>query len=126
VEAIAQAADDRLRPGGGAAFALGGGDTDRAALVQETTITDPQEAAVLLPRILQAVQERLDVALCTIVLVPARVVPKTSSGKVRRLHTRELLTAGRLPVIAGFGDWTATAGQATTGSETDDGRQGAP
>ena len=104
VEVIGQAADGRLRPGCGAAFALGDDGVDRAALVQETTTTDPQQAAELLPRIRQAVQERLGVVLCTIVLVPAHVVPKTSSGKVRRLHTRELLTAGRLPVIAGFGD----------------------
>lgn len=105
VEAIGQAADDRLRAGCGAAFALGD-DTDRAALVQETTITDPQQAAELLPRIRQAVQERLDIVLRAIVLVPAHAVPKTSSGKVRRLHTRELLTTGRLPVIAGLGDRT--------------------
>lgn len=103
VEAIGQAADDRLRPGSGAAFALSGDGTDRAALVQETTITEPQQAAELLPRIRQAVQERLDIALHTIVLVPAHAVPKTSSGKVRRLHTRELLATGRLPVIAGLG-----------------------
>jgi len=107
VEAIGQAADVRLRPGCGAAFSLGGDGTDRAALVQETTATDPQQAAELLPRIQQAVQERLGVALCSIALVPAHTVPKTSSGKVRRLHTRELLTAGRLPVIAGFSDRTA-------------------
>jgi acyl-CoA synthetase (AMP-forming)/AMP-acid ligase II len=105
VESIGQAADGRLRPGCGAAFALDD-DTDRAALVQETTITDPQQAAELLPRIRQAVQERLGIVLRTIVLVPAHAVPKTSSGKVRRLHTRELLTTGRLPVIAGLGDRT--------------------
>jgi acyl-CoA synthetase (AMP-forming)/AMP-acid ligase II len=103
VEAIGQAADGRLRAGCGAAFALGD-DDERVALVQETTATDPQQAAELLPRIRQAVQERLGVVLCTIVLVPAHVVPKTSSGKVRRLHTRELLSAGRLPLIASFGD----------------------
>jgi acyl-CoA synthetase (AMP-forming)/AMP-acid ligase II len=105
VEAIGQATDGRLRPGCGAAFAVGD-DSDRAGLVQETTITDPQEAAELLPRIRQAVQERLGIVLHTIVLVPARTVPKTSSGKVRRLHTRELLTTGRLPVIAEIGDRT--------------------
>jgi len=105
VEAIGQAADGRLRRGCGAAFALGD-DTDQAALVQETTITDPRQAEELLPRIRQAVQERLDIVLRTIVLVPAHAVPKTSSGKVRRLHARELLTTGQLPVIAGLGDRT--------------------
>jgi acyl-CoA synthetase (AMP-forming)/AMP-acid ligase II len=104
VETIAQSADVLLRPGCGAAFALDCDGGDRAALVQETTATDPQQAAELLPRIRQAVQERLGVVLCTLVLVPAHVVPKTSSGKVRRLHTRELLAAGRLPAIAGFSD----------------------
>jgi len=105
VETIGQTVDGRLRPGCGAAFVLGD-DSDQAALVQETSITDPQEAAGLLPRIRQAVQERLGIALRTVVLVPAHAVPKTSSGKVRRLHTRELLTTGQLPVIAEVGDRT--------------------
>lgn len=104
LETIAQTVDSRLRPGCGAAFNLSTDDSVRVALVQETTLTDAAEAAGLLPRIRQDVLEREGVALSCIALVPARTVPKTSSGKVRRLNTRNLLIAGQLPTLAKFDD----------------------
>jgi len=104
LETIAQTVDSRLRPGCGAAFSLSDDDSVRVALVQETTLTDAAEALALLPRIRRAVLERGGVALSCIALVPARTVPKTSSGKVRRLSTRSLLMAGHLPTLARFDD----------------------
>ncbi len=104
LETIAQTVDGHLRPGCGAAFSLSDDDSARVALVQETTLTDAAEAVALLPRIRRAVLERGGVALSCIALVPARTVPKTSSGKVRRLSTRNLLMDGHLPTLARFDD----------------------
>jgi thioester reductase-like protein len=43
----------------------------------------------------------------TIAFVPPRVIPKTTSGKIRRAHTRQLWLDGKLPVHASWVNKTA-------------------
>jgi acyl-CoA synthetase (AMP-forming)/AMP-acid ligase II len=100
VEEAAQAADARLRAGCGAAFAVDGADGEELALVQETTETAPPELDVLIGAVRRRVADSLQLALGAIVLVPPRAVPKTSSGKLRRLACREALGGGELQVLA--------------------------
>jgi acyl-CoA synthetase (AMP-forming)/AMP-acid ligase II len=100
VEEAAQGADARLRAGCGAAFALDGADGEELALVQETTETAPPELDVLIGAVRRRVADSLQLALGAIVLVPPRAVPKTSSGKLRRLACREALRVGELQVLA--------------------------
>jgi acyl-CoA synthetase (AMP-forming)/AMP-acid ligase II len=100
VEEAAQEADARLRRGCGAAFAVEGVEGEELALVQETTETARQELEALVAAIRRRVADSLQVALGVIVLVPARTVPKTSSGKLRRLACREALNNGELQVLA--------------------------
>lgn len=100
VEEAAQEADARLRPGCGAAFALEGVEGEELALVQETTETAPQELEALVAAIRRRVAESLQVALGVIVLVPPRTVPKTSSGKLRRLACRQALHDHELQVLS--------------------------
>jgi len=77
-----------------------GPDGEELALVQETAETAPRELETLIGAIRRRVAESLQLALGAIVLVPPRTVPKTSSGKLRRLACREALLGGELQVLA--------------------------
>jgi 1-acyl-sn-glycerol-3-phosphate acyltransferase len=79
--------------------------TERIVVVAETRLTDRSERSELRKRIAGLALEHLGVAADDIVLAGARVVLKTSSGKIRRAACRELyergmLGAGRRPVAA--------------------------
>ncbi len=99
VETAAQAADARLRAGGGAAFPIDVDGEEFVCLVQETTASDAAELERIARVIRSKVYEDLGVALKEIYLVPPRSIPKTSSGKVRRHATREASLSGRLSVL---------------------------
>lgn len=47
--------------------------------------------------------ERLDLSITDLVVVAPGAVPRTTSGKVRRSATRDMLLAGQLPVIGASG-----------------------
>ena len=93
-----------FRPGCGAAFAAEGeGEgTERLVVVQEVRSQDGADLDV--PAIGAAaaaeLSERHDAALDTLVLIPPRTLPKTSSGKVARRIARRSLDDGTLPVLA--------------------------
>jgi acyl-CoA synthetase (AMP-forming)/AMP-acid ligase II len=95
VEYAAHDAHPLARRGGAAAFTL---EAEQVAVVQETTAAPPQ-----LPEVAAAVRrsvlEREGVVLAVVYLVPAREVPKTSSGKVRRRDCRTALLRGELTVL---------------------------
>ena len=90
-------ADDRLRRGGVAAFAV---DRDgHETLVVVAEVKDPQrlpDVDVLNRRL----QQGLGVTAATFVFIRARSLPKTSSGKVARHIVRQRWTEGRLAVAS--------------------------
>jgi acyl-CoA synthetase (AMP-forming)/AMP-acid ligase II len=98
VELLMQTSDPRLRAGCGAAFTLE--DNEGIILVQETGETDVAECESLVLRIRAAVIDALQVPVAGVAIVPPRSVPKTTSGKVRRLDLTRAYTSGDLPVIA--------------------------
>lgn len=67
--------------------------------------TDEETAQDLRRRVL----ERMGVRLDTVVLCPPRAIPKTTSGKVQRALTRELLLEDSLPGAVIFGPLPAAA-----------------
>ena len=70
--------------------------TERVVILAETRRTDPAVRAALRRRIGEVAGRLLDGPPEEIVLVPPRIVPKTSSGKLRRGAARELFEHGRL------------------------------
>lgn len=102
VEQAAQDCDSRLRRGCGVAFLAADHGDDGVVLVQETRADPETASAELLPAVRRSMAERMNVPLAAIVLVTPRTVPKTSSGKLRRLACRELYLSGSLQPLAAW------------------------
>jgi acyl-CoA synthetase (AMP-forming)/AMP-acid ligase II len=106
VERSVERLDARLRPGCGAAVQVVD-PTGRQllALVQETTAADDDEdLEELLAAIREVVRREHQLTLDAVALVPPRSIPKTSSGKVRRLAAGSALIEERIEVLA---SWSA-------------------
>lgn len=96
IEAIAQQAHPASRLGGGAAFGIEQAERMRLILVQELEPrlrADPDEVSAA---IRQAVASELGVVLDELVLVRAGMVPRTSSGKVRRSTCQQQYLDGQI------------------------------
>jgi len=95
LEALATEVDG-VRTGSVAAFSVSGARGDGVVLVAETKLEEPEVLAgverEICRRLLKAFQFRPD----EVYLVPPGVVPRTTSGKVRRRLCRERLLAGKL------------------------------
>ena len=92
-----------LRPGGAAAFTLhaDGDDTKLivVAEVQRTVSASPRDAQpsnALLAEVRAQIADLFGLRLAQLVLIRPGSIPKTSSGKLRRRHCRELLLADQL------------------------------
>ena len=70
--------------------------TERLVVVAETRATAPEAVSALRGAVGDAVTRLLDAPPEDIVIVPPHVVPKTSSGKLRRAALRELYERGAL------------------------------
>ncbi|HEX6136900.1 MAG TPA: AMP-binding protein [Casimicrobiaceae bacterium] len=70
--------------------------TERVVVVAETSRTDAAERAALRQRIMALAAVHLNGPADEILLVPARTVLKTSSGKIRRAACRDLYEKGLL------------------------------
>jgi acyl-CoA synthetase (AMP-forming)/AMP-acid ligase II len=105
IEQTVEGAYPGLRPGCGAAFAVGE-DTEQLVVVQEVadSMADPEPAYQAIRRAILADHQ---VEASGIVLVAPRSIPKTSSGKIQRRATRSAFLAGDLDVLH---QWTAVPG----------------
>ncbi|MFI8399402.1 amino acid adenylation domain-containing protein [Streptomyces sp. NPDC085463] len=97
LEETAVAASPWARPGCGAAFSVETGDGEECVVLHEVAAGTPEEE---LPRIADAiaaaVQHEHGIALLDVVLLGARSLAKTSSGKIQRLAGRTAYTAGQV------------------------------
>ena len=99
VELTAQRAVEAFRPGCGTAFAVEGDEgTEAVVLVQE--VRDPGEidAEAAIDAAREAISREHGVDI-TVVLIEPRTIPKTSSGKLQRLATRDRYQAGELKTV---------------------------
>ncbi|GHH88237.1 hypothetical protein GCM10018793_67150 [Streptomyces sulfonofaciens] len=106
VELAAEQSHPAARPGCGAAFSVPVGDEEGLVLVQEVTAgADADEVAVAVRR---ALREECEVDVHELVLIEARGIPKTSSGKIQRRATRAAYLEGTLKKVAAWraGDGT--------------------
>ncbi|CAM4079316.1 Putative fatty-acid--CoA ligase fadD21 [Mycobacterium basiliense] len=100
IELAVQRADTRLRPGCGAAFGIVVDEAESIAIVQETAEEDRSELDLLVKAARKAVLEAHQIDPAAVVLTPARSLPKTTSGKLRRAAIRTAFLDGSLPVVA--------------------------
>lgn len=96
IEAIVRQVCPELRSNGVVAFSSDSGSQTSITLVAETARGQklPSETAIV-----RAIREGLQIPIARVVFVPPRSVSRTSSGKLRRAHTRELLESGQLQVL---------------------------
>jgi acyl carrier protein len=119
VEGAAERSHPAVRPGCGAAFTVPVDGEERLVLVSEVTADADPEAVALAVR--REVREECDADLHELVLIPARTVPKTSSGKIQRRATREAYLSGALARVGGWraeGAATAPGGPAAAPPRT--------
>nr|WP_042178658.1 non-ribosomal peptide synthetase [Kibdelosporangium sp. MJ126-NF4]CEL13316.1 Non-ribosomal peptide synthase [Kibdelosporangium sp. MJ126-NF4]CTQ99007.1 Non-ribosomal peptide synthase [Kibdelosporangium sp. MJ126-NF4] len=94
IEWTAELAHPSLPKGRGAAFAVRSGTAERAVLVQEVGAGFRQAADEVVAAIRAAVAVAHGIDLHDVVLVRRGSIPRTSSGKIRRLATRDRYTRG--------------------------------
>lgn len=97
LEHTAERAHPALRPSCGAAFAVDDGQQERLVLLYE--VNDPPDLAAVAAAVRAAVTSQHQIDVHAVVLVARGAVPKTTSGKVRRLACRDSYLAGQLPVL---------------------------
>ncbi|MFD9477536.1 MULTISPECIES: fatty acyl-AMP ligase [Streptomyces] len=106
IEAAAEDGESLLRTHCSAAFALEREGEARLGLVMEAAAGEHDLA--VLQQVMAGVRARVAAAggprVDSLVLVPPRAVPKTTSGKIQRLRCRDMLLAGDLAII---GEWHA-------------------
>jgi thioester reductase-like protein len=99
IEIIVERTSVSIREGGVAAFEVEEDGEATIAIVAELkrgkAIPDPHQ-------IVQAIFAYLSVDIGYITFVPAKAVPKTSSGKIMRFMAKRLWLEGRLPVLAKY------------------------
>ena len=101
LELAAERSHPSLRPGHAAAFAIGGERREELVVAVEVTRhhRDADNEAVF-SAVRRALADREGVLPDVVLLVKQNGIPRTSSGKVQRHATRDLLLDGRLEVIA--------------------------
>ena len=102
IEATVSHSHPILETGGSAAFALDDGESEELVVVHEVARRGVDEAAALeaANAALKGVADEHGVRAGAVVLVPFWSLPRTSSGKVIRAHTRDAYLAGTLNVTA--------------------------
>jgi acyl-CoA synthetase (AMP-forming)/AMP-acid ligase II len=103
IERVAERAAPALRHNCAAAFTIEVGPRRRLVLVAETR-DDVADHAETFTRIEAALATELELEIAGIALIAPRTIPRTSSGKTRRLHCRDLYLRGRLEPV---GEWIA-------------------
>lgn len=100
IEWTAERAWPGLRRGHGAAFSIEGDDGEQLVIVQE--IGRPMDDAQLdaaIAAIQRALADEHDLPTYAVALVRAGVLPRTSSGKIRRSSCRADYLAGRMDIL---------------------------
>jgi thioester reductase-like protein len=99
IEAIVERAAPEIRHGCVAAFSVENDEQEALVVVAEArderTLPDTKALA-------RAIRKHCHIEPQTIALLPARSIPKTTSGKIRRRETRQLWLDGKLSALATY------------------------
>ena len=99
LEAACAIAHSAVRPGGVAAFGYEGQEGECVAIMVETTQEIASSGAIA-EAIREAVAERFGVQVQSVLLVPPRTIPRTTSGKIRRSDCLALWRSGQLQLLS--------------------------
>ncbi|MFJ6432809.1 amino acid adenylation domain-containing protein [Streptomyces sp. NPDC091416] len=101
IEQTVERSHPALRPGGGAAFSLTGGDdgAEQLAVVHELDRGFDGDRAQIVTAVRAAVAAAHQIRPHTVVLIRAGSLPRTSSGKVQRAACKAELLAGSLKTV---------------------------
>lgn len=97
IEAVVESASPRVRSGCVAAFSVERAEEEVLVVVAEVRDESALPDAKVLAR---AIRAHCHVDPHTLLFVPPRSIPKTTSGKISRARTRQLWLESRLPVLA--------------------------
>jgi amino acid adenylation domain-containing protein len=100
IELTMQNCDPSMQPGGGAAFVVEVENDDALVVVQEVQRQQGSDLEKLLTAVREAVLIDHGIQTHAIALVRSGTIPKTTSGKIRRRHCRELYLNGQLETLA--------------------------
>jgi acyl-CoA synthetase (AMP-forming)/AMP-acid ligase II len=98
LELTAEQAHPAVRPGCCAAFALECAGEEGVAIVAE--IEKTADTSALIADIRREIAEAHNIQLCSVALVSAGELPRTTSGKLQRFLCRDAMLAGSLDVLA--------------------------
>lgn len=112
IEAIAERSAPEIRHGCVAAFSVEGEDQEHLVVVAEVR---DEKALPDTKALARAIRKHCHIEPQTIALLPARSIPKTTSGKIRRRETRQLWMDGKLSAIAEYTQRTHEALAADAG-----------
>jgi acyl-CoA synthetase (AMP-forming)/AMP-acid ligase II len=102
LERTSEAVDTGSRLGSAVVFSEVFADTQRVILLQEVRHFGTSSAEAIIRAIVRALVTEHDVRPFRVALVPAACLPKTTSGKLRRLEARNALNRGDIPVLANY------------------------
>ena len=85
-----------VRKGNVIAFGTHQGEGEQVVIAFETSVADPEKRQALVREVRQAVQRASGLVVDDLVPLDAGVLPKTSSGKLKRAYTRQLYESGEL------------------------------
>ncbi|BBY08063.1 thioester reductase domain-containing protein [Mycobacterium noviomagense] len=112
IEAVVERSAAQVRDGCVAAFSVERDEQEMLVVAAEVRDEQALPDAKVLTR---AIRRHAHIDPHTIVFLPARSIPKTTSGKIRRAQTRQLWLDGKLPVVASYTPQTHEALDATAG-----------
>ncbi|MBY0277169.1 fatty acyl-AMP ligase [Candidatus Binatia bacterium] len=102
LEETAELAHPALRPGCGAAFSAPADGNEEVVLASEIDAREPGDLAAVVDAVRRGILLEHGLALDAVLLLDARSVPKTSSGKIQRHACREAYVRGELSVVAAW------------------------
>ncbi|MFE3317495.1 SDR family NAD(P)-dependent oxidoreductase [Nocardia sp. NPDC059195] len=112
LEQSVELAHDNIRPGGVAAFSVDTGETEGVVIVAEVRAAGPAALEDSEHAVRQRIASDHAVRLHDIVLIAARSIFKTSSGKIQRQACRSAYLAGALPNVLAVESDSATSAAA--------------
>ncbi len=108
IELTVRLAHEHVRQGAGAAVLVGEEGSERLVIVQESVRLRDLDFQSIVDAIRKEVAGEHELAVAAIVLIRARSIPKTSSGKIQRHACRDGYLAGTLAALA---TWSAETGR---------------
>ncbi|NMO20133.1 LLM class flavin-dependent oxidoreductase [Pyxidicoccus fallax] len=118
LELSAERAHRAVRAGCCAAFSVEVEGEERLVLAAEVDMRDGFDAATVVEAVRRALAEEHAVHAHGVVLIQARSIPKTSSGKIQRRATRAAYLAGELEVVEASVVEASAEAAAASGAET--------